>query len=239
MEFEIDIDAVQAITSQEYAQASSEIADAGILEAYRRSCLRHDERLAHAADAGTLACKAGCYWCCYFSVDVRPVEVLNIVDFMTTQFTLDEQARLRKEIEANSAILSRLSETDRVQQNIKCPFLSAGRCTIYSARPQTCRNYHATNATGCQKSFEEPNNLDIDPDFAPLVYQIGSAHVDAFAKAMGDAGYDSAAYELNSALAAALVDPELVRQRFADHAQPFPHLQGTEVPPQFLDLDDQ
>jgi Fe-S-cluster containining protein len=238
MEFTIDFAAVRKITAQEYAQARSEISELGVTEAYQRSRERHDDRLAAAPDASTLACKAGCSWCCHFSVDVRPVEVFAILDFVARHFSAQEQSRVRKEIEANSTLLSKLSDLERVQRNIKCPFLSEGRCTIYAARPQTCRNYHATNAAGCQKSFEEPDNLDIDPDFAPLVYQAGGAHVDAFSKAMGDAGYDIAAYELSTALVAAMTDTESARRRFESKVQASLGLAGMEVPLEFTDLDD-
>jgi Fe-S-cluster containining protein len=70
------------------------------------------------------------------------------------------------------------------------PILNEGRCTVYAARPQSCRNYHATDVAGCRQSYEEPENLDIDPDFAPGVYQAGGAHVEAVSTAMREAGYD-------------------------------------------------
>ncbi len=97
-------------------------------------------------------------------------------------------------------------------RNVKCPFLSDGRCTIYVARPQSCRNYHATDVTGCQQSFEDPGNLDIDPDFAPRVLSGGVRTSRRSAMRMRDAGYDVNAYELNVALDAALSDPS-ARQR--------------------------
>jgi hypothetical protein len=98
---------------------------------YRRSLRRHDQRLSEAADADTLACKAGCAWCCHFSVDVRPVEVLNILEFMQATFSTAEQQRLRIEIEANSRVLGSLDEMQRMQQMLKCAFLADGRCGIY------------------------------------------------------------------------------------------------------------
>lgn len=236
MEITIDFATVRRIISQEYAQARAEIAESGPVRAYTHSQQRHAERLGAAPDAGTLACKAGCHWCCYFTVDVRPVEVFRILDFVETQLPPEEQRRVRSEIEANSAALQHLDEMQRMQRNIKCPFLAAGRCTIYEARPQTCRNYHATSAAGCQKSFEAPGNLDIDPQFAPLVYQTGGAHVDAFSKAMHDAGYDTTAFELSTALAAAMAQPT-ARERFEAGEQPFAGLQGSDVPLEFMEED--
>lgn len=237
MEITIDFAAVRRLASQEYQQARAEIAALGPVEAYKRSQLRHDERLAAAPDASTLACQSGCSWCCYFSVDVRPVEVFHILDFIERHWTPQARQRLRAQIQTNSAILQPLDEIERMQRNIKCPFLQEGRCGIYPARPQTCRNYHATDSAGCQKSYEEPGNLDIDPEFAPQVYQAGGAHVDAFSKAMHAEGYDIAAFELNAALVAALDDVPAARGRFEAGQPSFGKLEGMDVPFEFIDGD--
>jgi Fe-S-cluster containining protein len=236
MEFTIDLAAIRKLATQECATATAEIASIGVMNAYDKSRVRHDARLAAAADANTLACKAGCSWCCHFSVDARAVEVFTIQSFIDNELPAEQRTRVKKEIAINSAVLSQLSDIERVQRNIKCPFLDAGQCVIYSVRPQTCRNYHATDAKGCQQSYEEPHNLDIDPDFAPLVYQAGGTHVDAFSKAMQGAGFDATAYELNTALSAAMAEPQS-RQRFLNKQPTFITLQGTEVPPEFIDLE--
>jgi Fe-S-cluster containining protein len=235
MEFSLDLPFLRGILTQERELARDEIRSHGPQRALERSQQRHDERIAAAPDVGTLACGAGCSWCCYFTVDVRPVEVFRILEVVEQSFPAAEKERVFSEVRANSALLKGLDEDERVTRNLKCPFLSAGRCTIYSARPQSCRNYHATNAAGCQQSYDEPDNLDIDPDFAPYVYQAGGAHVEAFSAAMSDAGYDVSAYELNGALDAALSDPA-ARQRFESRLPPFAQLSGEDVPPEFDDL---
>lgn len=234
MEITIDEGLVRGIIAQETEQARTEIAQLGPVAAYELSRRRHDARLSAAPDAHTLACKNGCYWCCYFTVDVRAVEVFSILDFMARELSAEAQARVRREIEANSALLRDLSELERMRRNVKCPFLSEGRCTIYEARPQTCRNYHATDVTGCRASYEHPENVEIDPDFAPLVYQSGGAHVDAFSSTLQQSGYDTKAYELSTALAVALVDPQS-RARFEAQQAPFATLTGNEVPTEFFD----
>jgi hypothetical protein len=107
--------------------------------------------------------------------------------------------------------------------------------TVYEARPQSCRNYHATSAAGCRRSYEEPENLNIDPDFAPGVYQAGGAHVEGVSTAMRGAGYDVNAYELNCAFDAALSAPDS-REKFESRLKPFAGLSGEEVPAEFDDL---
>ena len=74
------------------------------------------------------------------------------------------------------------------------------------------------------------------PDFAPWVYQAGTAHVDAFSTAMRDAGYDVSAYELNGALHAAMSDVA-ARESFESRLRPCTNLSGEDVPAEFDDLD--
>jgi Fe-S-cluster containining protein len=236
MEFTLDIPLIRDILEQEHALARDEIRDLGVFRALENSQQRHDDRIAAAPDVGTLACRAGCTWCCYFTVDVRAVEVFRILDFVEQSFTCEEKARVYAEVRANSAALRKLNEGERVTRNLKCPFLNEGRCTVYEARPQSCRNYHATSVAGCRQSYEEPENLNIDPDFAPGVYQAGGAHVEAVSTAMRDAGYDVTAYELNCALDAALSEPD-AREHFESRLKPFAGLSGEEVPAEFDDLE--
>jgi Fe-S-cluster containining protein len=235
MEFTLDVPFIRRVLRQEHARARDEIHDLGVLRALENSQRRHDARIAAAPDVGTLACRAGCTWCCYFTVDVRAVEVFEILDFIERSFTSEEKARVYAEVRANSVALKNLSEGERATRNLKCPFLNDGRCTVYAVRPQTCRNYHATNVAGCRQSYEEPDNLDIDPDFAPGVYQAGVAHVEAVSTAMDDAGYDVNAYELNCAFDAALSEPG-ARERFESKSKPFAGLSGEAVPAEFDDL---
>ncbi len=236
MEFTLDIALIRDILTQERASVDDEMRGGGVLRAFASSQRRHDARIAAAADVGTLACRAGCTWCCHFTVDVRAAEVFRILDFVERSFTPEEKTRVYTEVRANSAVLRKLGAGERVTRNVKCPFLNEARCTVYETRPQSCRNYHATNVAGCRQSYEEPENLDIDPDFAPGVYQAGGAHVEAVSTAMRDAGYDVSAYELNCALDAARAEPA-ARARFESGLKPFTGLSGEDVPAEFDDLE--
>ena len=217
---------------EEQARARDEIREQGVLRAYENSRERHDARIAAAPDVGTLECRAGCTWCCHFSVDVRAVEVFSILDCIERTLSPEERARIHAEVRTNSAVMQGLNALERMRRNVKCPFLSEGRCSIYQARPQMCRNYHATSVAGCQASYHDPDNLDIDPEFAPMVYQAGGAHVDAFTRAMREAGFDTNVYEMNCALEAALSEPD-ARRRFESRLPPFEKLSGEDVSGEF------
>src|SRR5262245_32327390 len=105
MEFSLDSAFVRGILAQEQTAACADIEAAGPLHALAESQQRHDARVASAPDFGTLACCAGCTWCCHFTVDVRAVEVFRILDFVERFFTDEEKARVRTEVRANATTL--------------------------------------------------------------------------------------------------------------------------------------
>src|SRR6266704_3182930 len=121
MEISLDFAFIRGILTQEYERARDEIRSAGVERAFENSQQRHDARIAAAPDVGTLVCRAGCTWCCYFSVDVRTVEVFRILDFVERTFTIEEKTRVYAEVRANSAALKDLAESERMKRNVKCP----------------------------------------------------------------------------------------------------------------------
>jgi hypothetical protein len=86
----------------------------GVLRALKSSQQRHYARIAAAPDVGTLACRAGCTWCCYFTVDVRAAEVFRILDFVEQSFTPEEKARVYAEVRANSVAIRKVGMGERV-----------------------------------------------------------------------------------------------------------------------------
>jgi Fe-S-cluster containining protein len=237
MEFTLNVALVRGILRGERRQALADIAAGGVVAALADSQRRHDARIAAAADLGTLACRPGCSWCCHFSVDVRAAEVFRILDYVQQTWTPSRRATLIEQLKDNATRLHGLGAEQRATLNLRCPFLGDDRCGIYEVRPQTCRNYHATDAAGCRQSCEEPENLEIDPEFAPEVYQAGTAHVEAFCAALRQAGYDADVYELNVALVTALAEPQ-ARARLEQRGRPFAALAGEPVAAEFDQLDD-
>lgn len=100
----IDQPLVDGIVTEEAQRARAEIGQLGPIAAYESSRSRHDARLRAARDVHTLACKSGCFWCCYFTVDVRAVEAFSILDFMARELSPAEQARVRSEIDRKSVV---------------------------------------------------------------------------------------------------------------------------------------
>lgn len=236
MEFTIDSDLIRRILREEARQTADEVAAHGPVYAFARSQLRHDARLSAASDASTLACVEGCAFCCHFRVDVRGAEVLTILDYVRANFSAGQREQLELDVRSRAQLIATLTEDEHHKSNIACPFLQDARCSIYSVRPQTCRNFHATDMAGCKQTFDQPADVEIDPDYAPGVYQAGGAHVDAVSVALKQSGFSVTVYEMNTALAAAMMDPEGARERFAGGADPLPEVNGFEPPTEFIDL---
>ena len=235
MEFTLDIALIRQTLKRELQDARADIGRDGPISALARALTRQDQAIRAAKDADLLACRPGCVWCCHFTIDVRAAEVFTIRHFVDRQFTDAAKARVYAEVRANSQLFASMSEEARATQNVKCPFLVDRQCSIYPVRPQSCRNYHATDAVGCEQSYQDPENQDIDPEFAPEVYQLGLSHVEAFSVALREAGYDADVYELNGAFAAAETLPE-ARLLFDSKIKPFSGLIGEEPDLQFDDL---
>ena len=64
-----------------------------------------------------------------------------------------------------------------------CPFLDAGRCTVYAARPIICRLHHSLNNSpaNCDCSMPPSERKAIgqyDPDYVEMPYHLLSIHGD-------------------------------------------------------------
>jgi Fe-S-cluster containining protein len=210
------------ITRSENAIAVTEIRTQGWRPALSASQRRQDAMaglIVKSVSSG-IACKAGCWYCCYYKVEAHAEEVLQIADHINKTFSSEQLDGLRKQIAENVDTLGGLSEKEQLQANLKCPLLQDGNCSVYEVRPARCRTFHATDVSGCRQSWEEPHNLAIAHTLIPELFHFGDAHLSGFRKAMADSGYDTAVYELNAALDMALSDTT-PRRRFDKQKKTF------------------
>lgn len=130
-----------------------------------------DERLAeidkdldelHAADPDhpTLACKKGCSFCCHLRVYVFPPEVFRIVDFVERSFDGSQKEALARRLEVHVEALDKLEGMERLSTRLPCPFLEDDLCSIYEARPTSCRAHHSIDVGPCRDGhFGDPNAM--------------------------------------------------------------------------------
>ena len=125
-----------------------------------RSVMAATSRLAEGllarAEAGTVACKAGCDHCCYQSVGVTPPEALAILEHLRQARTAEELERFSAHLAERYEATRGLSSAERFSPAQPCVFLEAGRCSIYEARPLSCRGMNSLDAGECEKRLHDP-----------------------------------------------------------------------------------
>ncbi len=106
-----------------------------------------------------------------------------------------------------------MSQRDRVR--LDCPFLEAGKCTVYEVRPIACRGYSSYSVEDCREDYEHPGTgVEIHTNgLRELVY---GAIREGLAIACKSASVEHRLLELVRAYKIASEDPTLV----GDLAQP-------------------
>ncbi|MES2674236.1 MAG: YkgJ family cysteine cluster protein [Pseudomonadota bacterium] len=182
--------------------------------ALRKSLDRYDNLIAKSIEESTIkpACKAGCAYCCYYKVEVRAAEMFLIKDYLINNYNESHIKQVLTDAKSNAAIIKTLTHEQHLTTNIKCPFLIESKCSVYQVRPFKCRNFHATDVSACENSFSDPGDLTIKSGFIESVAMFGNAHSQGFEGAVKNAGLDSRAYDLNTALVEVFAEPSALKR---------------------------
>ncbi len=115
-------------------------------------------RQVHAAcdDGHRVACQSGCTYCCMIPVAASAPEVLAIATFVRERFNEERQAALDCRVEANISATEGMDMNQRDRVRLDCPFLEAGKCTVYEVRPIACRGYSSYSVEDCREDYEHP-----------------------------------------------------------------------------------
>jgi Fe-S-cluster containining protein len=126
-----------------------------------RSAMGATSRLADGllarAPEGAVACKAGCDHCCYQGVGVTPPEAIAIAEHLRSTRSSEELERLTAHLGQEREKTRELSSTERFSPEHPCPFLESARCTIYEARPLSCRGMNSLDADDCATRLRDPD----------------------------------------------------------------------------------
>lgn len=107
-------------------------------------------------DGHRVACRSGCTYCCTFPVAASGPEVLGIASFVRERFDANRRAALHARVEAHIAATEGMSMDQRDRVRLACPFLEAGECSVYDARPVACRGCSSFSADDCREDHEHP-----------------------------------------------------------------------------------
>lgn len=167
-----------------------------------------------------LACVRGCSYCCHLRVEIRPHEAFVLAQHIQTRFDAGQRARAIARMEENLERIVSLTSEQHIRAGIPCALLEEGVCSVYEARPATCRKYYSVSVETCRNAFNDtsaPLTGEIEDEQVRLA---GNAVALGYAKGLEDAGYDATRYELHYALHRALTHPE-AETLYRDGKPPF------------------
>ena len=157
-----------------------------------------------AAARALVACRAGCGTCCHVPVGAQAHEVLIAAEYIQTHFSAE---KLESTLAATAAHREAFAGRDaqaRSALRLPCALLHEDSCSIYPARPGSCRSHHSHNLEGCRANLATGrDNVDV---LIPEIRGPMFAIMLAIDQAAEEAGFDATAYDFGTALHEALTD---------------------------------
>ncbi len=167
----------------------------------------------------TVACRAGCGYCCSVPVDVQAHEVFFAAEHIQLNFPPEALASLLTRLDQHRTAVSTLTSDERSRRMSPCSLLDAGgSCSIYAGRPEICRAHHASDASACAASTHP---ADFNRVHIPALQARMFAVMLGLDEAIEAEGFDDRAYDLGSALHEALTN-SLCRVRWLRREAAFP-----------------
>jgi Fe-S-cluster containining protein len=154
-----------------------------------------------------LACRAGCSLCCSLRVDVFAHEVFLLAEHIRSHFSASELTALMTRLDAHAATILPLTPFEHATRNVPCAMLREGRCSVYAARPHSCRRHHSQDLAACQYTFDHPIDLETPAAHDRNLFRSLTEAMVQGVEVYAELGYDYTIYELGTALHEALTDP--------------------------------
>jgi Fe-S-cluster containining protein len=138
------------------------VAAKDVFLAYAEAAERADARY-------SVACHAGCWFCCTTPVAVTVFEAAMVRSAVLTLPEAEQQAiwvRLQQHIAAQDQAFA-AANAERISFRHRCPLLTdAGTCSVYQGRPLACRSVLSLDAERCRRWFLEHDQGDPNTLFA-------------------------------------------------------------------------
>jgi Fe-S-cluster containining protein len=196
-------------------------------EGVKRAVVRFHRRVDEVLDATIrghdvkIDCARGCSYCCSMQVDVSPYEAFTLAAWVRTHFDAGRLAAAIARLRHNDERTREVGMEARKRMNLACAFLGDdGACTVYEARPASCRRFHSTRLATCVASYENPADDSIESPMHAAVAHNAQVIVTQARHAARDAGLDADPVDMNRALLEALENPKAWR-RWRDGKKPF------------------
>lgn len=156
-----------------------------------------------------MACVAGCPHCCVLNVAILLPEGMIIADRLKDRLPPAALGTVQKRLAAHRSCGRWMDDEERIAKLVVCPLLDdAGRCSVHSVRPLSCRGVASLDSTSCREAF---NPVISDQErTVPADLLRRAAYDDAFtalALALRRHGLDDRSIELGTGVLAFLEHP--------------------------------
>ena len=146
-------------------------------------------------------CRGECSYCCHLFTGASAPEIFAIADEVRS--TRSESQIIDILDRCKPLVGKRV--TDRTGQKLPCPLLENNLCSVYEARPLSCRRYTSASASDCEAVFEGVRD---EIHYSTLHLNIGEATKIALQASLQACNLPRTGYELGEALSIALQNPD-------------------------------
>jgi hypothetical protein len=166
-----------------------------------------DKTVQRMPQSPSIECTKGCSFCCHGSVSVSAPEVFRIVRVL-------EAGAENRRADVLTRARARSASTYEAVISLRdpCPLLIESDCSVYLERPMGCRQFVSTNRAGCRTAFERGSS---ELPFVPGAANAGLVVRSLLLGAAASLGLKADTYDLSSALATALSEPDAERRWLA------------------------
>jgi hypothetical protein len=168
-----------------------------------------EQTIAEFTAAGDVQCRSGCSFCCHQNVDVTIPEAILVA------LQLPNEADPRRAAVLAAAEAFRDIDADaRIATGKPCPLLVDNRCSVYNARPITCRSLTSPDAARCQAAMQsvEAGNGPLPIEIYVVLRFLCMGEQGAILGIVSDLGLQADIVELTQTVAAIVRDPTLIER---------------------------
>lgn len=208
LDMKVSREHLHAVTSATYERTAQELGKSREPTRCAAVCRRlnrviEDELERMAQSGATVACAAGCDYCCHLRVEVFHHEAVALLEHLRTRVEPAEAAAIERRIAANAQRIDGLTIAQHRAAAVPCAFLSKGRCCAYEVRPAACAAYHSLSRERCERSFRNPSDIGTPRNARPVLLELqvfGAAVIEATQAGCRSAGLAGEQSELHQAL---------------------------------------
>ena len=118
-------------------------------------------------------CKEGCVWCCHQEVFAVTHEFLYLNEYVKLHLTPENRTGILEKAREKVRLSLNLTVEEQLQIRAACPFLEAGSCIAYGARPMACRIYLSASVKSCKREHDHPGTDKHHADLYRFPLQAG------------------------------------------------------------------